>query len=180
MIALLRRLACVRTVFFAMLMFVAAIWGFSDSSGASTDASIRADRVVVVKSQRKLYLLSNGSVVRDYDVALGRQPKGHKRYSGDGRTPEGTYFLARRNDQSRFYRSIEISYPNLHDRAHARANGRDPGGEIMIHGVPGELESWGADHALYNWTEGCIAVLNQEMDEIWDAVEYGTPIEIKP
>lgn len=152
----------------------------TSSVDAKTNASeLRADRVVVDKSDRKLYLLRDGQVIRDYDVALGRVPYGHKQFQGDGRTPEGTYYLGGRNPESRFHRAIEISYPNNHDLAHAQSHGKSAGGEIMIHGVPPELQGWGADHALFNWTEGCIAVLNDEMDEIWNAVGYGTPIEIR-
>lgn len=127
-----------------------------------------------------MHLLYEGEPFRTYKVALGIQPVGHKMQQGDNRTPEGEYVLGRRNPGSRFHKSIHISYPNAEDRASARARGVDPGDLIMIHGVPPEIEDLGADHRLWDWTNGCIAVTNQEMDEIWDLVGPGTPIEIRP
>ncbi|MFN4089865.1 MAG: murein L,D-transpeptidase family protein [Alphaproteobacteria bacterium] len=140
----------------------------------------RADRVLVLKSERIMHLLYEGEPFRTYKVALGIQPVGHKMQQGDNRTPEGEYVLGRRNPGSRFHKSIHISYPNAEDRASARARGVDPGDLIMIHGVPPEIGDLGADHRLWDWTNGCIAVTNQEMDEIWDLVGPGTPIEIRP
>src|SRR3546814_6719067 len=98
---------------------------------------------------------------------------------GDNRTPEGEYVLGGRNAGSRFYKSIHISYPNEADRISARERGVNPGGSIMIHGVPPDLTDLGADHRLWDWTNGCIAVTNGEMDEIWNLVDSGTPIEIR-
>lgn len=135
------------------------------------------DQVVVVKSERVLYLKSSGEVVRHYPVALGPVPWGHKEREGDERTPEGRYILDYKNAESRFYKSIRVSYPNQRDRQRARAMGVDPGGNIMIHGQP-ETPQPGAQ--LFNWTDGCIAVSNEHMDEIWRLVTVGTPIEILP
>ncbi|MEO1149102.1 MAG: L,D-transpeptidase family protein [Cyanobacteria bacterium J06638_22] len=140
----------------------------------------QADHILVVKSERRLYLMREGEVQRSFRVALGRTPRGHKVYEGDGRTPEGLYYLNARNNQSRFHRSLRISYPNVVDRKRAYELGRSPGGQIMIHGVPDELAHWGPDHYLFNWTQGCIAVTNSEIEMIWDSVDIGTPIEIKP
>lgn len=140
----------------------------------------KADKVVVVKSERQLYLLRQGQVLKSYKIALGRQPKGTKIYEGDGRTPEGTYSVAAFNPASQFYRAIRVSYPNESDRARARALGVSAGGLIMIHGLAPERRQFGADHYLYNWTSGCIAVTDREMDEIWERIELGTPIEIRP
>ena len=140
---------------------------------------LRADKVVVVKSQRLLMLERNGYVVREYPVALGREPVGPKRMRGDGRTPEGWYVLDWRNPNSRFYRSLHVSYPNADDLAESGRLGVDPGGMIMIHGKPNETLT--GDYGLRpDWTEGCIAVSNVAMDEIWNAVEDGTTIEIRP
>lgn len=140
----------------------------------------RADKLIVVKSERRLYLLREGEVLSSYRVALGRVPKGTKIYQGDGRTPEGAYRLAEFNAVSRFYRSIRVSYPNEQDRARASALGQTVGGDIMLHGLAPERRAYGAEHWRFNWTNGCIAVTDQEIVEIWQRVEIGTPIEIRP
>ena len=142
----------------------------------------KADRVLVKKSERKLVLFKDGEPFRHYDIALGDSPKGHKQFEGDEKTPEGTYTLDWRNQNSKFYRSIHISYPNEQDQEFALSQGRDPGGMIMIHGRPNDnrdpISSWVLDKM--DWTDGCIAVKNEEMDEIWAAIDNGTPIEIHP
>ena len=143
-------------------------------------ASGLADNVVVLKGERRLYLLRDGEVLRRYRIALGRVPKGTKIYQGDGRTPEGRYALAAFNPGSRFYRSIRVSYPNAQDRARALALGQAVGGDIMLHGLAPERRAYGPEHWRFDWTNGCIAVTNQEIDEIWQRVEVGTPIEIRP
>lgn len=140
----------------------------------------KAERVVVVKSERRLYLLTGGKVLGSYRVALGREPKGTKIYQGDGRTPEGLYRITAFNPDSRFYRSIRVSYPNAQDLERARALGEAAGGDIMIHGLAPERRQYGAEHWQFNWTDGCIAVTDREIDEIWQRVEIGTPIEIRP
>jgi murein L,D-transpeptidase YafK len=121
-----------------------------------------------------MLLLRGESVVRSYRIALGREPFGHKVQEGDGRTPEGSYLIDRRNPRSAYHLSLHISYPNEADRARAAALGIDPGGDIMIHGLSNGERKEG------DWTRGCIAVTNEEMDEIWELVEDGTPIEINP
>ena len=134
----------------------------------------RVDRVVVHKSRRELLLLSGESVVRSYRIALGRDPIGHKQREGDGRTPEGRYTIDRRNPNSRYHLSLHISYPSAADVERARAAAVDPGGDIMIHGLkPGVVHP-------SDWTQGCIAVTDAEMDEIWSLVPDGVPIEILP
>ena len=142
--------------------------------------SAKADQVLVLKGERRLLLLRAGEVLRSYRVALGWDPTGPKQSQGDGRTPEGRYELDWRNPESKFYRAIHISYPAPSDLARARDQGLSPGGNIMIHGLPNDLEIIGSDHAKWDWTEGCIAVTNAEMDEIWSYVDDGTPIEIRP
>ena len=139
-----------------------------------------ADRVVVKKSQRKLQLLRKGEVIREYRVALGDAPSGHKFMEGDERTPVGDYYLDWRNPRSQFYKSIHISYPNERDKAIAKLMGVSPGGMIMLHGQPGHIRSprIRAEYARRDWTNGCIAVQDQEMDEIWRLVRDGTPIRI--
>jgi murein L,D-transpeptidase YafK len=140
----------------------------------------KADRVLVLKNERRLILMNKGAILRSYKVALGRQPVGRKIRQGDGRTPEGKYILDNRNGRSRFYRSIHISYPNCGDIANAKKRGVNPGEGIMIHGLPRGFEDLADVHTKRNWTRGCIAVSNREMDEIWAMVPNGTPIEIRP
>ena len=122
-----------------------------------------------------MLLLSGESIVRTYRIALGREPAGPKERAGDGRTPEGRYSIDRRNPKSGYHRSLHISYPNEADRERARAAGVDPGGDIMIHGLPNGAASREGD-----WTQGCIAVTDAEIEEIWDLVCDGTSIEIYP
>lgn len=143
----------------------------------------RADRVVVKKSQRKLELHNNGRVIREYRVALGGSPDGHKYREGDQRTPIGDYQLNWRNPNSNFYKSIHISYPSERDKLVSRSMGySNPGGMIMIHGLPNYIQSEDLrkQYASRDWTQGCIAVQNHEMDEIWQMVRDGTPIRILP
>ncbi|PLW82847.1 hypothetical protein CWI75_08990 [Kineobactrum sediminis] len=127
-----------------------------------------------------LYLQRNGEPLRSYPVALGPVPRGHKMQQGDERTPEGHYVLDFKNASSRFYKSIRISYPSPRDRLRASELGVDPGGDIMIHGQPDLSRQSLAGVQLFNWTNGCIAVTNEQMDEIWELVPLGTPIEIRP
>ena len=138
------------------------------------------DRVVVVKSTRTLTLMAKGKALRGYKVALGGEPVGPKQQQGDHKTPEGAYVLDRRNPKSRFYKSIHISYPNEQDRKKAAKLGVDPGGDIMVHGLPNGFGWLGATHRDKDWTDGCIAVTDEEIDEIWQLVRDGTPIEIRP
>jgi len=140
----------------------------------------KADRVLVVKSQAKLYLQCGGVVLKQYHIALGSQPKGPKQRQGDHRTPEGSYILDLKNPGSAFYKSIRISYPNASDRVRARRAGVHPGGWIMIHGQKNGYGHLAHINQRFNWTDGCIAVTNEAMDEIWQAVDIGTPIDIRP
>lgn len=143
-------------------------------------AAAKADMVLVDKSDAKLYLLKDGEVIRKYSVAFGENPVGHKRRQGDERTPEGDYVLDYKKADSSFHRAIHISYPNAEDIAQAKARGVDPGGLIMIHGQPNGMWWLAYVTQLFNWTNGCIAVTDAEMDEIWVAVDAGTPITIRP
>lgn len=140
----------------------------------------QADFVLVVKSEKRLYLMQNGEVIASFRVAFGNAPKGHKEQQGDERTPEGRYVLDGKNPHSAFYKSIHISYPDAEDRKKARKMGVDPGGDIMIHGQKNGYERWEVFTQLVNWTDGCIALKNKEMDFVWNAVKVGTPIEIRP
>ncbi len=136
--------------------------------------------VTLSKAERRLELLDgDGTVVARYDVALGSSPVGHKQREGDGRTPEGRYLLDWRNPRSAFHLSMHVSYPDAADIKAADARGEDPGGMIMIHGMRNGLGWIGAAHRLMDWTDGCIAVTNEEIREIWSLVPNGTPIEIR-
>jgi len=130
--------------------------------------------VVVYKGRRRLYLLHEAQVLRAFDFELGFAPEGHKQVEGDGRTPEGAYLIDRKNPNSSFHLSVGISYPNADDRAKARALGQPPGGDIFIHGTPMP------NRGDADWTAGCIAVTNREIEDIYAMVEVGTPILIYP
>lgn len=138
------------------------------------------DRVLVQKRTRTLELLHNGKVLRSYKVALGAEPIGPKTCQGDHRTPEGTYIIDARNAASRFHRALHVSYPNPEDRKRAAAAHCSPGGDIMIHGLPNGYGFVGAGHRLKDWTDGCVAVTDQEVEEIWKLVPNGTPVEFRP
>ena len=160
----------------------AAIWLLCAISPAQTTAkpALHADRVVVLKKERTLQLLSQGKVVQSYKVALGGDPIGPKTRQGDHKTPEGVYVLDSRNAHSQFYKSIHISYPNERDRAAARKRGVSPGGDVFLHGLPNGYGYVGSAHRLRDWTDGWVAVTDEEIDEIWLAVPDRTPIEIRP
>ena len=149
-------------------------------AGQAIKPSLRADRVFVLKKERKLELMNSGKVIKTYEVALGGDPIGAKTRQGDHKTPEGVYMLDSRNAHSKFYKSIHISYPNVQDRAAARKRGVAPGGDVFVHGLPNGYRYVGMAHRLKDWTDECIAVTDEELDEIWQAVPNGTPIEIRP
>jgi murein L,D-transpeptidase YafK len=138
------------------------------------------DLVVVRKSARSLQLMRAGRVVKSYRIALGREPAGPKRQEGDGRTPEGVYTLDWRNANSAFHRSIHVSYPRAGDDDHALRWGVSAGGLIMLHGLPNGVPAERVGHPEVDWTDGCIALTNDEIDEIWSLVEDGTTIIIYP
>jgi murein L,D-transpeptidase YafK len=146
----------------------------------SCTAGPAVDEVLVKKSENKMYLMKRGKVLKSYYISLGGNPTGHKVREGDLRTPEGRYRLIHKNDNSKFYRSITISYPNDRDKLMARKRGFNPGGDIVIHGFPNGLGNVTGAFEPQNWTEGCIAVRNHEMDEMFTLIALDTPIEIKP
>ena len=140
----------------------------------------RADLIKVDKAARTLTLLHGSDVLKRYQVSLGPAADGHKSEEGDGRTPEGRYLVDSKNGRSRFHLALHISYPNAEDRERARQRGVSPGRDIMIHGLPNGLSWLDKLHLRRDWTDGCIAVTNQEMDDIWAHVATGTAIEIRP
>lgn len=176
-----RRLLATLCVLFAPALASAdALLAQPQALQAEPEPLPQADFVLVRKSERRLYLMRRGEVLRSYRVALGLNPVGHKERSGDFRTPEGRYRLERRNPRSDFFLSIQVSYPNARDAAQARRKGWSPGGSIMIHGLPNDPRKSAEYYATQDWTDGCIAVSNADMLEIWMLVSNNTPIEIEP
>ncbi|HEX8959987.1 MAG TPA: L,D-transpeptidase family protein [Geobacteraceae bacterium] len=162
------------------ILMVMAMFVFWMCAGDGVASTAGVDKVLVVKSQHRLMLLKDGEILRSYEIALGKEPLGAKMCKGDKKTPEGSYVLDRRNPFSRFHRAIHISYPNRADLDRAQGQGVPPGGDIMIHGLPRGKERVGELHTMIDWTDGCIAVTNEQIDEIWRLVADGTPIEIRP
>ncbi len=160
-----------------ILALITQVWLFPETTTATLT---KIDKVVVLKSKRLLMLYENGEIIKSYKIALGRNPEGRKTRAGDMRTPEGLYYLDRRNANSRFHRALHISYPNADDIRYARERGLSTGRDVMIHGLPNGYEDVGKWHRTYDWTKGCIAVTNPEIEEIWALVPDGTPIQIEP
>jgi murein L,D-transpeptidase YafK len=151
-----------------------------DASPTPARVSFSADSMVLDKGARQLTLYHHGQLVRTYAVALGKDPVGDKLRRGDGRTPEGLFFIEGRNPQSKYHLSLRISYPDAAHRAKSAKLGVSPGGDIMIHGLPKPFASVGALHRQQDWTLGCVAVTNDEIEEIWRAVPDGARILIRP
>lgn len=160
-------------VMLCFAMFIPSVQGF-----AAPDQ--QADQIVVYKSKRLLYLLKDGHILKKYHVALGRNPIGHKMEWGDMRTPEGKYTIDLKNANSSYYRSMRISYPDATDAGVAAALETNPGDWIMIHGMPNGRDLSKIKGPYGDWTNGCIAVTNPEMDQIWQMVNVGTKISIWP
>ncbi len=144
------------------------------------DTSVSIDKIVVIKHQRRLNLISKNRIIKSYKVSLGRVPKGHKEYEGDKKTPEGLYTINDKNPNSGYHKNLGISYPNERDKRHADSIGKSPGGLIKIHGIKNGFGWIGRFHLLADWTLGCIAMTNKDIDELYEHVQIGTPIEIKP
>lgn len=139
-----------------------------------------ADSILVIKHTHTLTLFHDGQPIKQYRVALGRGGLGPKQIAGDNKVPEGTYRIVSRNPHSEFYRALRVGYPTPSQVAAAHARGINPGGDIMIHGIRNGLGWLGPAHRLIDWTKGCIAVTDPEMDQIWSSIRDGTPIEIQP
>jgi hypothetical protein len=163
-------------LFFGLVILIAA----HPAVAAPLPHGISADRLVIDKSERTLTLWWHGVALKVYRVALGGDPVGPKRRLGDERTPEGRYFVELRHDHSEFHRALHLSYPDAADRANARAARVKPGGDIEIHGLREGFDWVGSAHTLFDWTNGCIALTNSEIEELWRAVPKGTPVEIRP
>jgi murein L,D-transpeptidase YafK len=154
---------------------IAALSAGAGCSKFKTYNGPEVTRVVVLKSERKMYLLNGTKPLKTYEIALGGNPEGPKQFEGDQKTPEGVYYIDRRNPSSNYYLSLGISYPNDRDRAYAKSLGKSPGGDIFIHGRDGKHRGRGQD-----WTAGCIAVKDREMRDIYAMVRVGTEIVIVP
>ena len=152
------------------------LWSLTGTAGADT---LKANRILVDKSERTLVLFADSRPIRTYPISLGLNPRGHKRFEGDKRTPEGIYLIDGKNPNSAYHLSLHISYPNEQDVRVARERGWDPGGMIMIHGLPTGLIKASSKYEV-DWTDGCIAVSNAAIEEIWQLVDEGTLIEIMP
>ncbi len=173
----------VATLAGASTPFSAQIVSNDGDGGARTVAGAQlpeAERVVVRKGERRMYLLNGSEVLRSYRVALGLMPAGSKERSGDYRTPEGRYRLTRRNTHSDFFLAIQVSYPNEDDLQRARRNRWNPGGSIMVHGLPNTLKHAPDYYANQDWTDGCIALSNADMVEFWLLTHDNMPIDITP
>ncbi|MGA9673556.1 MAG: L,D-transpeptidase family protein [Terracidiphilus sp.] len=167
-----------------LLIFVGAFLVQRGSAASAPTPELssaqKADSILILKKDHVLELLAGGKVIKTYKVALGQGGLKPKEREGDGRTPEGHYSIDSRNADSHYHRALHVSYPNAEDRKRAARLGVAPGGAIMIHGLPNGMEKIGAAHRLYDWTLGCIAVTDEEIDEIWNLVPVGTPVEIRP
>jgi murein L,D-transpeptidase YafK len=173
-----RRVTRIAALASAAAVAVALLW--AHRAVAPLPPGTRADLIVVEKSARRLLVYSHGSIVRSYAIALGYDPVGPKRREGDHRTPEGWYVIDAHNPNSAFHRSLHVSYPSARDAARAHAAGHAPGGDVMIHGSRNGLGWLGRLRRPADWTDGCIAVSDSEMDELYALVPDGTPIDIQP
>ena len=157
---------------FATLLFIPSLSLLSKSAKAKTENKV--DLIVVWKTQRRMTLFHKKKPIKSYFIRLGFNPKGHKRKEGDGKTPEGSYWITHKNPNSAFHKSLGISYPNKQDKIYAEQNGFSPGKDIFIHGGPRNF----LKHFFFDWTEGCIAVTDSEIEEIYNLVNENTPIFI--
>lgn len=166
--------------FFLILAIALGTFAWANWPAPALANDVRADRIVVEKHARTLSLYRRGARLKTYRVSLGSQPVGHKERERDNRTPEGVYVIDLHNPYSSFHRALHVSYPNAADRAHAAALGVSPGGDIMIHGLPNHLGWIGRLQRAHDWTAGCIALTDPEIEEIFRAVPDGTRVEIRP
>ena len=164
---------------FACLLATACSQAVPEARAQQAQDGERADFVLVDKSDRTLWVYQGGKIIRTYDgLQYGDEPVGHKRFEGDERTPEGRYTITYGNEQSSYYLSLYIDYPNAADKAYAKSRGRSPGGLIFLHGQPNGMPF--DARVPGDWTDGCIALSNREIAELWSLIPDGTPIEIRP
>jgi len=159
-----------------LLPVVAVAWYWYP--GKPLPEGIIIDKLVVYKSKRKMEAYANGGLIKTYDIALGKDPVGHKQFEGDNKTPEGSYIINARNPNSAYHKNLGVSYPNESDKETAAKLGKPAGGDIKIHGLKNGRGYIGKCHRLKDWTAGCIAVTNDEVDELYAAVKENAEIEI--
>ena len=176
---MIMRMGPVSTKILSALVVLAICAAAAPRKAHAEDIAV-ADRIVVHKAEHKLYLYSGSHLLGEYKVALGLSPVGQKERERDFRTPEGRYFLARRNSRSEFFLALQVSYPNKEDELRARKKGWAPGGLIMIHGFPNAPKHPSAYYASSDWTDGCIALSNSDMVEVWMRTQDNIPIDITP
>lgn len=162
------------------LFLVVSVFLLLNFLPANSSLEIKADRILIEKSARRLSLLKQDRLLRSYKISLGRNPVGKKEFEGDNKTPEGDYVVDFHKPDSAFYKALHISYPNAEDMTYAAKHNKNAGGQIMIHGMPNKMGWVKRLHRFVDWTKGCIAVTNAEMDEIYYAVDDGTPVKITP
>jgi murein L,D-transpeptidase YafK len=169
-----------RNILWIVSILLLAWMSFAVASQLVAQAASQVDRIVIEKHKRTLALMAGAKILKTYKVALGGQPVGAKDRQGDHKTPEGIYSVDAKNPNSQFYKALHVSYPNQADRANARKLGVSPGGDVEIHGLGSKWGWLGAKHRLTDWTDGCIALTNEEIEEIYPLIKVGTPIEIRP
>ncbi len=179
----LQKLSSSKLIIFCLILCIGTGFNPSYVHGASSRGlrlTVKANQVMIFKRSRKLQLRLDDMILREFPIALGFNPKGHKQYEGDGRTPEGKYTISWKNPHSDFFLSLKISYPNQNDIRSAKRRGDRPGNMIMIHGLPNDRTADDVEHPDKDWTNGCIAINNEEISEVWEMVDEGTPITIYP
>jgi murein L,D-transpeptidase YafK len=170
-----RRITLLSIFFFFLVL---TVYYFYPEDRLSSKTQI--DKLVVYKSKRQMLAYSNGQLLKTYKISLGRQPIGDKEFEGDKKTPEGLYFINDKNPNSGYHKNLGISYPNKSDIENAKRLGKPTGGEVKIHGLRNMTGFISKFHRWFDWTLGCIAVTDKEIDELYNTVKIGTPIEIKP
>jgi murein L,D-transpeptidase YafK len=163
---------------FAIILMSITLYYFFPEKKLNTSKSI--DKIIVLKSKRKLLVLNENQILKEYKISIGKMPIGAKRFEGDFKTPEGIYTIESKNPHSGYFKNLGISYPNEKDAMFAKESGKKPGGLIKIHGLKNGMGYIGKFHRWKDWTNGCIALTNQEMEELYLNVKVGTVIEIKP
>ena len=163
-----------------ILIIAIAVTAISCNAGHPLPPGATIDSIVIIKHHHEMQVYSKTKLLKTYNIALGKQPVGHKQIQGDMRTPEGVYYINGKNPNSQYYKNLGISYPNERDRQTALKLGKSPGGDIKIHGLPNGQVNIGSLHCLKDWTHGCIAVTNGEMDELYNSVNIGVVVNILP
>jgi murein L,D-transpeptidase YafK len=169
-----------KIIWLTVFLTLAGLMVYYFHSEDKLSSNIQIDNIVVYKSKRQLLVYSNGQLLKTYKISLGRQPVGAKEFEGDKKTPEGIYFINDKSQNSRYHKNLGISYPDKNDIKNANRLGKSAGSDIKIHGLRNKMGFVGKFHRWFDWTLGCIAVTNEEIDELYRAIKIGTRIEIKP